>query len=189
MFCIHSSRGEAARLGAVCQPSNCSASLIMHHAGKRDSVPPSLFLVWGWADWGRSAATLEVTGCDPIAPFAFMPGTFTSSSLEDSAYPHWERCRAGSLYCLAVKHPGPFAIGSRSKTAKEKNWLISESQLPSPLKIKTGTKTRLFCTFRKHWPTTFSPSSLDKLMLESHSQHLFLRPLPSVITQHILVHS
>lgn len=81
---------------------------------------------------GAGGRYLEATGCDYIAQFAFMPGAFMSSYLESSAYPHWERCRAGSSYCLGIKCPGTFAIGSRSKTRKEKNWLISKSQLPPP---------------------------------------------------------
>lgn len=88
-----------------------------------------------WHGHGLSGAGgryLEATGCDHIAHFAFMPGTLTSSYLESSAYPHCKRCRAGSSYCLGIKCPSTFAIGSRSKTRKEKNWLISESQLPPP---------------------------------------------------------
>lgn len=128
MFCRHSSRGEAARLGAVCQPPSCSASLITLHEGQRDSAQPSLFLVRD----GLSGA-----GWDHRAQSAFMPGTFTSSYSESSDYQHWERCRTGGSYCLGIKCPCTFAIGSRSKIRKEKNWLLSERQLP-PLPSNTS---------------------------------------------------
>lgn len=53
MFCRHSLHGEAARLGAVCQPRSCFASLIIQHADKHNSVQPSPSLAWGQAEWGR----------------------------------------------------------------------------------------------------------------------------------------
>lgn len=132
MFCRHSSRGEAARLGAVCQPPSCSASLIMHHQGKSDSAQPSLFLVRGWAQWGGR----EIPRGRRLGSHSSVC-IFTSSYSESSDYPHWEGCRTGSSYWLGIKCPSTFAIGSRSKIRKEKNWLLSESQLP-PLPSNTS---------------------------------------------------
>lgn len=137
---------------------------------------------------GAGGRYLQATVCDHLAQFAFLPGTLTSSYLESSAYPHWEKCRGGSSYCLGIECPSTFAIGSRSKTRKEKNQLISESQLSPHLQIQARVRTSLSCTFRTHFPVNFSPNPPGKLMLGSHSYHLFLRPLPSV-TQHILIDS
>lgn len=148
MFCRHSHHGEAARLGAVCQPRSCFASLIMQQADKHDSVQPSLSLAWGWAEQGRREIPRSHS-CDHTAQFAFMPTTFMSCYLEGLP------SHIGKGIGLGVILPLP--LEAEAKPGKKRTGLQVRANCHPYLQAKARTRTRLFCTFRKHWPVNFSP--------------------------------
>lgn len=90
MFCRHSHHGEAARLGAVCQPRSCFASLIIQRADNVILYSPHPH--WHGDRLSEAGGRyLEATGCNHVSQFAFKPPRFMLCYLEGFIEPHWER--------------------------------------------------------------------------------------------------